>query len=132
MIDPGTYKFKIIEANIKVNKQDKRYLQLKLEIQEGKWEGRVLIHHFIPWNTFNWMHNIKSIFTPEDIEIFMLEYYDENTMWVVCQLAVGELVTGKVKQEVAGLYTTSSMPPHRYNSVYLTSKVSACQSLSKS
>lgn len=117
MLDNGYYNFKIIESNIKVNKQNKKYIQLKLRVQDGDFEGEVLYHHFIPWNAFNWMHNIKAIFTEHDIQTYMLEYQDEDTVWVVSQLALGELVRGKVRQEPATTYVAVS-----YNSVYLSSK----------
>lgn len=117
MLPKGYYNFKIIESNIKVNKQNKKFIQLKLEVQDGDFEGAVLYHHFIPWNEFNWMHNIKAIFTEQDIQTYMLEYRDEDTVWVVSQLALGELVRGKVRQERATTYV--AVP---YNSIYLSSK----------
>lgn len=117
MIDAGFYNFKIIESTIKVNKRHQKYISLKLEVQGGDYEGAILHHNFIPWNEFNWMHNIKSIFTEFDIETYMLEYSDEDTVWVVAQLALGEFVSGKVTQERAHLY--GGIP---YNLVFLKSK----------
>lgn len=141
MIDPGVYTFKITEAHIKVNKKEQKYLMLKLELLEGDSIGAVLSHTVVPWYEENWLHNIRSIFTEFDIQTYMLEYRDEDTLWVVSQLAVGEIVTGVVRQEnvrFAKMYdyygrSASSLdyPPGPYNSVYLTSKAIACQNLSE-
>lgn len=121
MIDAGYYNFKIIESNIKVNKQNRKYINLKLEVQGGDYEGAVLYHNFIPWNDFNWMHNIKAIFTEHDILTYMLKCQDEDTVWVVSQLALGETVRGKVRQDRVDIH--GKYAGRLYNSVYLSSKV---------
>lgn len=97
VIPRGFYKVKVTDANIKVNKANKKSIMLTLEVQdEGPYKSRRLWMSVVPWNDFNWMSGIKAFFTDDDIEMYMLECRDEDTIWVVCQLIVGETAKAKV------------------------------------
>lgn len=96
MIPKGHYEIKVIEANIKVHKDDKKFLALTLEINSGPYKEHVIYANMIPWSKFSWMNNLNAFFTDEDISTYMLEYTDEDTMWVVSQLIVGNVGLGKV------------------------------------
>lgn len=96
MIHKGNYEIKVIEANIKVNKDDKKYISLTLKVNSGPYQEHVIFANMVPWIKVNWMNNLNAFFTDEDISTYMLEYTDEDTMWVVSQLIVGEVSMGKV------------------------------------
>lgn len=111
LIDKGTYNVKVTNVEIKVNKAEKKSLMLTLEIQdEGEYQHRKLWLVMAPWSDFNWMNTLKTFFTAHDIETYFLEYRDEDTLWVVSQLILGE--TGNVKVRP----TPATVPPYReYN-----------------
>lgn len=106
MVPKGEYTFKVVNTQINVMRSKtknagKKYLYLTVEIQdEGPHKGERMWVSMAPWSDFNWLNNIKSFFSPSDIETYMLEERDEDTLWVVSQLILGEVAKGTVKHGV--------------------------------
>lgn len=114
MIPCGEYDFKVIGTEIKVNKAEKEFIHLTLEIQDDPYKGQCLWVVIVPWYEFNWMHNVKSLFTNHEIREWGLED-SRNNLYAVASLAFERTTRGTVRpQEVNG---------KTYNAVFLKGKV---------
>ena len=96
LIPKGRYSIKVVNAEIKVNKAHKKYIALTVEITDGPYKGQHVFSNMVPWYLFSWMSHLNAFFSIEEIKTYMLEYTDEDTIWVVCQLILGESAIGRV------------------------------------
>lgn len=123
IVAKGTYNVKVVNVTINemranTKNQGKKYLLLKLEIQdEGPAKGGNRYLAIVPWSDFNWLNNIRSFFSDHEIEIYQLENRDEATLVVVSHLILGQIGKGTVKNFTGGTTLDIMMNGRHYDRV---------------